>query len=171
MRVVWFTALIALRLFVAFPALADSIGISSPAFVSGQPMPAKFSYKGRNLSPELHLANVPGNAKSLVLIVDDPDSPSGLWTHWLIWNLPATTTVIHEGEVPSGAVQGKNSFGNDHYDGPVPPSGTHRYVFHVYALNATLTLPAGASREALDAAIKDQVVATGETFGTYSATP
>jgi len=170
MRVVWFTALIALGYAITLPAVADSITVSSPAFTSGKPMPAKFSNKGQNLSPELRVANLPAKAKSLVLIVDDPDSPSGLWTHWLVWNLPLTP-VIHEGKVPSCAVQGKNSFGNDHYDGPVPPSGTHRYFFRVYALDAMLVLPAGASREELDAAMHDHVVETGETFGTYSATP
>jgi hypothetical protein len=111
----------------------------------------------------------------LALIVDDPDSPSGLWTHWVVWNLPANTTSIEAGKLPSGAVQGKNSFGHVRYDGPAPPSGTHRYFFHVYALDTMLNLPAGSDRAALSSAMQGlpmnsgYVIGTGEMFGTYSA--
>ncbi len=171
MRVAWLTTLLALAWVAHVPARADTMNISSPAFAPGKPMPAKFAYKRENLSPPLHIANVPANTKSLALIAADPDSPSGLWTHWLVWNIPATATEITEGALPSGAMQGKNSFGNTHYDGPAPPIGTHRYFFHLYALDATLSLPAGSTRDALLSAMKGHVVATGETFGVYSASP
>lgn len=171
MRVVWLTTFLALACAANFPAHAASMNISSPAFASGKPMPAKFAYKRENLSPPLTIGNVPANAKSLALIVDDPDAPMGLWTHWLVWNLPATTTDLAEGALPSGASQGKNSSGHARYDGPAPPSGTHRYFFHVYALDTTLSLPAGSTRAALEAAMKGHVVGSGETFGTYSASP
>jgi phosphatidylethanolamine-binding protein (PEBP) family uncharacterized protein len=82
----------------------DSFRISSPAFSNGKPMPARFAKKGGDLSPELHIAGVPSNAVSLVLIVDDPDAPSGLWTHWLLANIPPDTKVIAEGKVPAGAI-------------------------------------------------------------------
>jgi len=175
MRVVWLTALCALAFSVDVSTFADStkdtMNISSPAFAVGKPMPAKFAYKGPNISPPLHISSVPANAKSLALVVDDPDAPMGLWTHWLVWNLPATTSDIAEGAVPSGALQGMNSFGNAHYGGPAPPSGTHRYFFHLYALDTMLSLSSGSTRDALLAVMKGHVVGTGETFGTYSASP
>jgi Raf kinase inhibitor-like YbhB/YbcL family protein len=145
--------------------------ISAPAFALGKPIPARYAHKGQNISPELRIENVPSNALSLVLIVDDPDAPMGLWTHWLVWNLPPDTTDIPEGKLPSAAREGKNSSGHVHYDGPAPPSGTHRYFFHLYALDTTLSLPTGSSRVALEQAMNGHVVGTGETFGVYSATP
>jgi Raf kinase inhibitor-like YbhB/YbcL family protein len=143
--------------------------ISSPAFAEGKPIPAKYAYKGQNISPELRIGNVPANAKSLALIVDDPDAPMGLWTHWLVWNLPANTTSIPEGKLPPDAREGKNSFGNVRYDGPAPPFGTHRYFFHLYALDTRLALPPGSDRAALLAAMQGHVVGSGETFRVYSA--
>ena len=149
----------------------DGLSIAAPAFGPGKPMPARFAFAEANVSPELRVANVPAGARSLVLIVDDPDSPSGLWTHWVVWNLPAATSDIAEGQLPAEAVEGKNSFGNVHYDGPAPPSGTHRYFFHLYALDATLALPAGSDREALQAAMAGHVVGKVEMFGTYRHEP
>ena len=157
---------------VASPALAQSsnfMTISSPEFAGGQPMPAKSALRGANKSPQVLIGSVPENAKTLVLIVDDPDSPSGLWTHWLEWNIPTSASVIAEGEVPNGAVVGKNSFGNVRYDGPAPPSGTHRYFFRIFALDTKLSLDRGASRSELDAAMKGHVVGHAEFYGTYSA--
>jgi hypothetical protein len=145
--------------------------MASPAFEEGKPIPLKYAFHQQNISPELRIANVPANAKSLVLIVDDPDAPMGLWTHWLVWNLPTTTTDIPEGELPPSAVQGKNSNGHVRYDGPAPPSGTHRYFFHIYALDMMLSLPAGSDRSALEAAMNGHIVGTAEIFGVYSASP
>jgi Raf kinase inhibitor-like YbhB/YbcL family protein len=147
----------------------QTITISSPAFAAGKPMPSKYADKADNLSPELRIGNVPENAHSLVLIVDDPDAPSGLWTHWLVWNLPASTAALSEGELPPDAVEGRNSFGNVRYDGPAPPSGTHRYFFHLYALNTKLSLPAGSDRDALEKSMIGHIVGVAEYFGTYSA--
>jgi Raf kinase inhibitor-like YbhB/YbcL family protein len=152
----------------------DSFRISSPAFSNGKPMPARFAKKGGNLSPELHIAGVPSNAVSLVLIVDDPDAPSGLWTHWLLANIPPDTKVIAEGKVPAGAIQGKNSFGNARYDGPLPPSGTHRYFFHLYALDRKLDVATGFGRMALksvDHPVSGKDSNACEMYGTYSANP
>jgi Raf kinase inhibitor-like YbhB/YbcL family protein len=150
---------------------AADLGIAAPAFGEGKPIPSDYSYKGGNQSPELQFSRVPAQAKSLVLIVDDPDSPSGLWTHWILWNIPAGAKSIPAASVPDGAVQGKNSFGNSQYDGPVPPSGTHRYYFHLYALDTTLSLPSGSSREEVESAMQGHVIAEGEMFGTYAASP
>ncbi len=162
-----------LGILVVEPAKADTFSISSPSFAPGKPMPARFSYKGGDVSPELDFDGVPAAAKSLVIIVDDPDSPSGLWTHWLLWNIPAGTKVIPEGKVPAGVGQGKNSFGHNRYDGPVPPSGTHRYFFRAYALDVFLKLTAGSERSALKQVLADpnRVVAKAEMYGTYSANP
>ena len=152
-----------------FAGEVNNVKISSPAFATSESIPAKHAYRGQNISPELRIGNVPANARSLVLIIDDPDSPSGLWTHWLVWNLPAQTTSLPEGELPPNAVEGKNSFGHVHYDGPAPHSGTHRYFFHLYALDIALSLSPGSDREALLAAMEGHVVGTGETFGVYTA--
>jgi Raf kinase inhibitor-like YbhB/YbcL family protein len=156
---------------MGFAGPVNNVNISTPAFAPGKPMPAAYAYKGQNISPEVRIGNVPANARSMVLIVDDPDAPSGLWTHWLVWNLPADTTSIPEGKLPAGAVQGKNSSGHVRYDGPAPPSGTHRYFFRLYALDTTLHLPSGSDRAALLAAMEGHVVGAGETFGVYSAAP
>ena len=145
----------------------DALSIVAPAFDPGRPMPTRFAFADANVSPELRVANAPSGTRSLVLIVDDPDAPSGLWTHWLVWNLPAATTDIAEGKLPAAAVEGKNSFGNVRYDGPAPPSGTHRYFFHLYALDASLALPAGSDRAALRAAMEGHVVGKTEMFGIY----
>jgi Raf kinase inhibitor-like YbhB/YbcL family protein len=154
---------------LGFAGPVNTMNISTPAFAPGKAMPAQTAYKGQNISPELRIGNVPANARSLVLIVDDPDAPMGLWTHWLVWNLPAQTTSIPEGKLPSGAIQGKNSFGHVRYDGPAPPSGTHRYFFRLSALDTTLSLPAGSGRAALEEAMEGHVVGAGESFGVYSA--
>lgn len=150
---------------------ATPLEITSPDFPANGPIPAKYSYKGGDVSPELKIVNVPAKAKSLVLIVDDPDSPSGLWTHWLVWNISPKTTVIGEGKVPPGAIEGKNSFGNRRYDGPVPPSGTHHYFFRIYALDTSLSLPRGADHDAVVAATQGHVMASGGMVGTYAASP
>jgi hypothetical protein len=156
---------------MGFAEPVASVDISAPAFAPGKSIPARYAYKGQNISPELRIGNIPANARSLVLIVDDPDAPAGLWTHWLVWNLPATTTSIPEGKLLPDAVQGKNSFGHVCCDGPAPPSGTHRYFFHLYALNTRLSLPEGSSRAALEEAMNGHIVGSGETFGVYSAAP
>jgi len=100
--------------------------------------------------------------------VDDPDAPVGLFTHWLVWNIDPKTAEIAEGSAPSGAVEGRNDFGETGYGGPQPPSGTHRYYFRVYALDRTLDLKAGAKRRELDSAMKGHVIGQGELMGRYS---
>ena len=142
--------------------------ISSPAFQEGGTIPEKFSKNGQNVNPELRMEGAPAEAKSLVLIVDDPDAPVGLFTHWLVWNIDPKTTQIAEGSVPSGAVQGKNDFGDIGYGGPQPPSGTHRYYFKIFALDQTLDLKSGAKRREVDAAMRGHVIAQGESMGRYA---
>jgi Raf kinase inhibitor-like YbhB/YbcL family protein len=156
---------------MGFAAPVAGITISAPAFAEGKPIPARYAYKGQNISPELRIGNVPVNARSLVLIVDDPDAPMGLWTHWLVWNLSPNTTTIPEGKLPSDAREGKNSFGNVRYDGPAPPSGTHRYFFRLYALDTPFfpIFRTASNRAAMLAEMEGHVVGKAETYGVYSA--
>ena len=150
-------------------ALAGSLQISSPAFANGQPIPAKYARKHQNLSPTLRIKGVPEGTKSLALIVDDPDAPGGLFTHWLVWNISPQHTLFLEGRPPRGVEVGTNNLGDTKYDGPFPPAGTHHYIFHLYALDATLSLPAGSARAALAAAIKGHTLADAKLTGTYQA--
>ena len=151
----------------AFAAGGAKMKITSSAFQEGANIPSKFSCDGANTSPPLQISDVPSEAKSLVLIVDDPDAPSGLFTHWEVWNISPQTSTIAEGSTPKG-VQGLNDFGKSGYGGPCPPSGTHRYYFKIFALDRELDLPFGAKRGQLDAAIKAHIIAQGELMGRYS---
>lgn len=147
----------------------ETMKITSSAFQEGQPMPNKFAYRNENLNPELIVEGVPKEAKSLVLINDDPDAPMGTWNHWLVWNISPSTKKIEEGKTPMGATVGKNDFNETKYDGPAPPSGTHRYFFKLYALNKSLDLKAGATRKELDDAMQESVIAEASLMGTYSS--
>lgn len=143
--------------------------ISSPEFQDGDRVPKQFTCEGRNLSPRLTFHDVPGDAASLVLIMDDPDAPSGTFVHWLIWNLAPETGGLAEGAAP-GAVEGTNSAGRKGYTGPCPPKGhgDHHYRFTLYALDRRLELKPGAGRDALDAAMRDHVLAETRLTGLYA---
>ena len=153
---------------VAFAAGGAKMKITSSAFQEGGTIPEKFSKNGQNVSPELRIEGAPADAKSLAVIVDDPDAPVGLFTHWLVWNVDPKATEIPEGSAPSGAVQGKNDFGETGYGGPQPPSGTHRYYFKIFALDRPLDLKPGARRRDVDAAMKGHVIGQGQLMGRYS---
>ena len=160
-------ALLALAAFVSFAAGGAKMKITSSAFQQGGNIPSKFSCDGANTNPPLQISDMPPGARSLVLIVDDPDAPSGLFTHWVVWNISLQTTTIAEGNTPKG-VHGTNDFGKSGYGGPCPPSGAHRYYFKIFALDRELDLPSGAKRSQLDAAMKGHVVAQGELLGRYA---
>jgi Raf kinase inhibitor-like YbhB/YbcL family protein len=149
-------------------SLKAQIHVRSSAFASGGNIPAQFTCKGANTNPPLQFEGIPRGAKSLALIVDDPDAPSGLFTHWLIWNIDPATTQIAEKSVPHGAVEGTSDFGKPGYGGPCPPSGTHRYFFRLFALNQTLDLKMGVKRSALEHAMKGHVIGQGELMGRFS---
>src|SRR5213079_504399 len=153
---------------VAFAAGGAKMKISSSALQEGGTIPEKFSKNGQNVSPELKIESAPAETKSLALIVDDPDAPVGLFTHWLVWNIDPKTTEIAEGSVPNGGVQGTNDFPGQRYDGPQPPSGTHRYYFKIFALDQMLDLKSGAKRKEVDAAMQGHVITQGELMGRYS---
>ena len=141
--------------------------LTSPAFENKQEIPSEYTCDGSDTSPELNIADVPENAKSLVLICDDPDAPVGIWDHWVVFNIPTDTTKIAKGTEPSG-VAGKNSWGKTGYGGPCPPSGTHRYFFKLYALDTTLDLKEGSDKKDIESAMKGHVIAQAELMGTYS---
>jgi len=148
--------------------------ISTRSFQAGAAIPQKYTCSGEDISPELTWTDIPSGTKALVLIVDDPDAPSGLWTHWLLYDLPPSTTTLPENfprdrDLPGGGHQGTNDFGKIGYSGPCPPPGKpHRYFFRLYALNAPLGIAAGATRAQLDAALKSaKVLAESELMGTF----
>ena len=157
---------LALLLF-AFSAQAG-MRISSPDFAHGASILSQFTCDGANRSPELEISGVPSRAKSLVLIVDDPDAPSGIFTHWLVWNISPTTRKIGAGAAPSGAEEGTNDFGGTGYSGPCPPSGTHRYFFRLSALDAVVQVAAGASRSDLETAMRGHVIGSALLMGRYA---
>jgi|SRR5690554_3047289 len=146
------------------PEASMTMGLTS-AFTEGEPIPAVYTCDGDDISPPLTIDGIPEGTESLVLVVDDPDAPSGTFDHWIVYDIPPTD------HIPEGAsglgVSGRNSAGGLAYVGPCPPSGTHRYFFRVYALNTRLGLPEGATKgEVLDAA-SDHVLAEATSMGTY----
>lgn len=142
--------------------------ITSSTFENNSPIPSKYTCDGNDFSPPLQFSEVPTEAKSLVLICDDPDAPGETWIHWTAWNIDPKTTQIEEGAVPNGAVQGLTSFGEVGYGGPCPPSGTHRYFFKLYALDNTLKLPYQAGKEDIEKLMVGHILAQAELIGTYS---
>src|SRR3989441_9866969 len=159
---------IALAAIASFAAGGAKMKVTSSAFQEGGNIPSKFTCDGADVNPALRLEGAPAEAKSLTLIVDDPDAPVGLFTHWLVWNIDSKTTEIAENSVPKGAVQGTNDYPNLGYGGPQPPSGTHRYYFKIFALDRTLDLKSWAKRRELDAAMRGHIVGQGELMGRYS---
>jgi Raf kinase inhibitor-like YbhB/YbcL family protein len=159
---------IAVGVIGALAAGGGKMKISSSAFRQGGSIPSKFSCDGADTSPALRIEQIPSETKSLSLIADDPDAPSGLFTHWIAWNIDPKTSEIAEGSAPPSAMQGQNDFGKSGYGGPCPPTGTHRYFFKIFALDRRLDLPADAKRGQLDAAMKGHVLAQGELMGRYS---
>jgi Raf kinase inhibitor-like YbhB/YbcL family protein len=152
---------------VSFAAGGARMTIGSSAFHQGGDIPAKFTCDGGHTSPPLQITGIPSEAKSLVVIADDPDAPSGVFTHWLVWNIPPQTNSVAEGSAPKG-VHGTNDFGKSGYGAPCPPTGAHRYYFRVFALDRELALPSGAKRSQLEAAMKGHVIAQGELMGRYA---
>jgi Raf kinase inhibitor-like YbhB/YbcL family protein len=145
----------------------DTIKILSTEFTQNGFIPVKYTCDGLDVSPPLMIENVPPEAKSLALIVDDPDAPAGTWVHWVVWNIGPTTKEIKENSVPPGAQEGLTDFRKRGYGGPCPPGGTHRYFFKLYALDATLTLGPNTTKALLEQAIKRHIVAQSELMGRY----
>jgi len=151
---------------------AKDIKLTSTAFKEGESIPHQYTCDGVNVSPPLEWSGVPKSAKTVAMIADDPDAPSGTWVHWILYNLPAENIGMVEnlptGEnLKAGGLQGKNDFGNVGYGGPCPPSGTHRYFFKIYALDGELPLKAGATKPEVEKAMEGHVMAQGQLMGTY----
>lgn len=140
------------------------LDLTSSAFRNGQTIPRKYTCEGDDVNPPLDIGGIPEEAKSLALIVEDPDAPMGTWVHWLVWNIPVIH-CIRENEIPGD--QGLNDFGRNTYGGPCPPSGTHRYLFKIYALDDLLDLPEGSLRRDIEEAMSDHILAFGELEGRY----
>lgn len=140
--------------------------VTSAAFAEGASIPAEYTCDGANVSPPLAWSKVPADTRSVAILVDDPDAPGGTFTHWLVTGIPPTTTSLgRDATLPRGAIAATNDMGRGGYAGPCPPSGRHRYRFHVYALDV---VPAsGLRRAAFLAQITGHVLAAGQLLGTY----
>jgi Raf kinase inhibitor-like YbhB/YbcL family protein len=138
--------------------------VSSTAFDDGKEIPSKYTCDGINVNPPLEVEHIPEEAKTLVLIVDDPDAPNGTWVHWIVWNIPITHH-IRENEIHG--IEGWNDFERHHYGGPCPPSGTHRYFFKVYALDAPIDIPRNSVKQTLEKAMSEHIIGFGELVGLY----
>jgi Raf kinase inhibitor-like YbhB/YbcL family protein len=169
---------VALLLFLLILALhaqgqGGHMRLTTPAFAPGGEIPAKYTCSGDDASPALDWSGAPAKTASFALIMDDPDAPSGVWVHWVVWNLPQTAHSLAEGlakteQLDNGAKQGMNSPRKIGYHGPCPPPGqTHRYFFRLYALDTKLDLPAGATRSELDAAMQGHIVGQAEYMGKF----
>ena len=158
----------------AFPQGAKmSFNLTSSSFSPGGDIPAKFTCKGEDLSPQLSWTNPPSGTQGFALVVDDPDAPAGTWTHWVLYNLPASATSLAEGtskveQLPDGTLQGQNDFHKVGYGGPCPPPGKpHRYFFKLYALDRKLNLNPGASKRDLEQAMHGRVLGQAELMGKF----
>lgn len=140
----------------------------SPVFSHNGFIPKEYSCDGEGKHPPLQLSGVPEGVRSLALIVDDPDAPRGLWTHWLVWNIDSKTIEIKAGEVPSGAVQGKTSSGENVWGPPCPPSGTHHYRFKLFALDVPLNLATDTTQRDLEAACVGHILDQTKLVGLYA---
>ncbi len=141
--------------------------ISSPAFRHGGTIPDRYSKDGGNQRPTLRFEEVPTNAQSLALIVDDPDAPNGTFTHWLAYNISPATREISDNTLT--LQQACNDYGQNGYGGPRPPSGEHRYCFKLFALDDRISLPRGASRLDMEEAMLGHVIAEAEYMGRFGA--
>ena len=145
--------------------------LSSSVFEEGGIIPSRYTCEGANVNPPLHFHDVPKEAQSLVLIMDDPDVPLHIrqdhtWDHWIVYNLPANTTGIQEAADPPG-ICGKTTYGSCKYGGPCPPDREHRYFFKLYALDIQLKLPDGAEKKEVEKAMEGHILDSAELMGRY----
>jgi Raf kinase inhibitor-like YbhB/YbcL family protein len=147
------------------------MNLKSRSFKHGGPIPSIYTCDGEEINPPLEWTDVPKEAKSLVLIMDDPDVPESvrkdrMWDHWVVYNIPPTAGGIAENSPPPGVV-GKGTGGKMAYQGPCPPDREHRYFFKLYALNTTLSLPPGATKPDVEKAMKGHILAEAVLMGKY----
>ena len=152
-------------------AMAATMTVDLPGLYAGEEIPIAYSCRGQDLSPALSWSDPPSGAAAFAVVVDDPDAPGGTFTHWVVYNLPASARGLPKDVAPTDPAvpQGTNSFRRRGWSGPCPPKGsTHRYFVHVYALDGALTVHGVPNRGALDAALAGHVLATGEWMGRFS---
>lgn len=144
--------------------------IRSLAFEDGDKIPRRYARRGEDISPPLEFANAPKEAKSLALICHDPDAPiEGGYTHWVVWNLPPDLPGIEAGALPADAVEGMTDWGVPGWGGPQPPSGVHRYIFYLYALDRELDLPTSTDKTELEQIIKPHILAQAKLIGLFDS--
>ncbi|MCK5059735.1 MAG: YbhB/YbcL family Raf kinase inhibitor-like protein [Candidatus Pacebacteria bacterium] len=147
-------------------SFTSALSITSPAFADDELMPFLHTCDGSNINPPLRIEHVPADTRSLVLIMDDPDAPIGVWDHWIKWNISPDINVIEEGKEPEG-ISGTGTAGNTNYHGPCPPSGVHRYLFKLYALDSKLDLLPGASKKEVEKAMGEHILEKAQLIGLY----
>lgn len=149
----------------------NSLRLGSPIFKEGEMIPAAYTCRGQNVSPPLSIVGVPTGAQSLALILHDPDAVSGDFVHWLMWDIPTSAETIAANSVPANAIQGINDGGKNGYMGPCPPAGTgtHRYIFELYALDKTLGLPPDTTRDQLQQTMSGHILAQHTLTGLFTA--
>jgi len=141
--------------------------IESTAFKDNKLIPPKYTCDGENINPPLVISDVPENAKSLVLIVDDPDAPRGTFIHWTVWNISPHIKEIPENSCPQNSVEGMTDSGRPGYCGPCPPYGTHRYFFKLFALNTTLDLDTSVKAAEIEKEIEENILVKTQLVGLY----
>lgn len=146
----------------------ERFSLQSPSFASGETIPEKYTCDGTNMRPPIVMNGVPDGTMSLAIVMYDPDAPGGSFVHWLAWNIPPETKELPEGNLSGIIKEGKTSFGSVGYMGPCPPSGTHRYVWRLYALRNVLALDREASRDDLETAMNTHVISQAEFMGRYT---
>ena len=147
--------------------VAQNMKLTSTAFANEEKIPVTYTCDGTKVNPPLSVSGVPASAKSLSLIVDDPDAPMGTFTHWVIWNLSPTTGEITSGVIPPTSQEGTNSAGRIGYTPPCPPAGTHRYFFTLFALDTTIGLDGKAKKAELETAMKGHIIEQTNLIGAY----
>ncbi|MFW5705181.1 MAG: YbhB/YbcL family Raf kinase inhibitor-like protein [Nanoarchaeota archaeon] len=146
--------------------MEKTLKMRCPFFSNMEEIPEKYTCYGDNVNPPLLISGVPREAQTLLLIVDDPDTPNGeIFTHWFVYDIPVTTKKIPENSVPAGAKTGPNTLGKAEYIGPCPPSGTHRYFFKLYALKTYIELAEDLTKEDVITLIEDLIVDHCEFVG------
>lgn len=153
-----------LLLMVMTIVIGKPMTVTSTAFKNNGNIPFVHTCDGMNTSPALSIKDIPSEAKTLALIMDDPDAPNGTFDHWLMWNIPVKETIE---ENTATGTQGKNGRGIISYIGPCPPSGTHHYHFRIYALDTNLNLKAGSNKDELKVAMEGHILAEAELIGLY----
>ena len=145
--------------------------LESSSFENGETIPRKFGYKNGNVSPSLTLSEVPESAKSLALIMDDPDAMGAVgkvWVHWVLWNISKDVTKIDENSIPENSIEGETDFGEIGYGGPAPPDKEHTYIFKLFALDTVLSLDKGSTKKEVENSIQGHIVDEAKLTGTYA---